>query len=84
MENLENTVKGEFFIKLSDDTISEENARVNLESIGILVMHHYLIGIYQIRLPEEKYEESLKKLEELKEKRYLKSIEPVYRTKLIP
>ena len=84
MENLENTVKGEFFIKLSDDTISEENARVNLESIGILVMHRYLTGVYQIRLPEEKYEESLKKLEELKEKRYLKSIEPVYRTKLIP
>jgi hypothetical protein len=84
MEKLENIVKGEFFIRLEDNEITEENAREHLESTGISVVHRYVTGVYQVRVPEEKYEESMKKLEELKEKKYIKSIEPVYKTGLIP
>jgi len=80
MTGLEKIVKGEFFIRFDEGMLKEEQARELLESAGIEIIYHYITGVYQIKVPEKDYDSAFSKLEEMKEKKYIKSIEPVYRT----
>ncbi|MCX6709362.1 MAG: hypothetical protein NTV63_00180 [Candidatus Woesearchaeota archaeon] len=82
---LEDAVEGEFFIRFNEKERSADelsSAIKKLEEAGIEIRHRYVTGIYHIRIDD--YEKGMEKIDELKKSQEIESIEPVYKTKIIP
>ncbi|GEM_PF-1921954 len=83
--NLENIIKGEYFIKINTGIYTQEEIDKVFEQLqksGIELKHKYLTGTYHIKIADlEKEKSLLEELNKLKEQNYITKIEPVYKTK---